>query len=67
MDVKRRKVDGDVSPEVVAEIVATITEPEKMLGPDVSCLLISCLEFDEVMVFNCIFDICSLQSINYRI
>ncbi|XP_076105543.1 histone acetyltransferase KAT2A-like [Mytilus galloprovincialis] len=35
-DVKRRRIDGDVLPEVVAEIVATITEPEKMLGPDSS-------------------------------
>lgn len=34
-DVKRRKIDGDVSPEIVAEIVSTITEPDQMLGPDV--------------------------------
>jgi signal recognition particle GTPase len=34
-DVKRRKIDGDVSPEIVAEIISTITEPDQMLGPDV--------------------------------
>ena len=35
-DSKRRKVDGDIAMNVVAEIVETITEPDRMLGPHVS-------------------------------
>ncbi|XP_069141489.1 histone acetyltransferase KAT2A-like isoform X2 [Argopecten irradians] len=35
-DVKRKRIDGDISAEYLAEVVATITEPEKMVGPDTS-------------------------------
>ena len=35
-DSKRRKVDGDIMMNVVTEIVETITEPDRMLGPHVS-------------------------------
>jgi histone acetyltransferase len=34
-DAKRRKIEGDVSAELVSEIVATIDKPDKMLGPEV--------------------------------
>ena len=38
-DVKRRKLQehDDVPADVVAKILSTITEPKKMVGPDVSC------------------------------
>ena len=35
-DVKRHKIDGDVSSDTVAEIVANISDPARMLGPEVS-------------------------------
>jgi len=35
--VKKARIEGDVPVELVREIVATITEPEEMVGPDV-CL-----------------------------
>lgn len=35
-DTKRKRVEGDVSAEVVCEVVASISDPEQMLGPDVS-------------------------------
>ncbi|XP_064613968.1 histone acetyltransferase KAT2A-like [Liolophura sinensis] len=37
-DSKRKKVEGDVSAELVSETVATISDPDKMVGPDVSFL-----------------------------
>ena len=36
-DAKRQKIEGDVSVETVAEIIANITNPTQMLGPEVSC------------------------------
>lgn len=42
VDNKRRKVDGDIGMNVVAEIVETITEPDRMLGPHVSITLTMC-------------------------
>ncbi|XP_064648356.1 histone acetyltransferase KAT2A-like isoform X2 [Lineus longissimus] len=35
-DSKRVKIEGDISMEVVKEIVSTITDPELMLGPEPS-------------------------------
>lgn len=35
-DVKRKRIEGDVPSDLVTNIVATITEPEQMVGPDVS-------------------------------
>lgn len=35
VDSKRRKVDGDIPVNVVVEIVETITEPDRMLGPHI--------------------------------
>ncbi|KAK3102202.1 hypothetical protein FSP39_009584 [Pinctada imbricata] len=35
-DTKRKKIDGDVSSELVTQIVAEITNPEQMVGPDPS-------------------------------
>ncbi|KAL5009128.1 hypothetical protein ScPMuIL_014709 [Solemya velum] len=35
-DTKRKRVEGDVSAEVVCEVVASISDPEQMLGPDPS-------------------------------
>ena len=32
---KKGKIEGDVSAELVSEIVATITDPSEMVGPDV--------------------------------
>lgn len=34
-DVKRKRIEGDVPSDLVTNIVATITEPEQMVGPDV--------------------------------
>ena len=34
-DNKRKKIDGDVGTDVVAEIIANITDPSRMLGPEV--------------------------------
>lgn len=34
--IKKRKIEGDVDQELVAEIVSLITDPEHMVGPDVS-------------------------------
>lgn len=33
-DSKRKRVEGDLPEEVVAEVVATISDPEMMLGPE---------------------------------
>ncbi|XP_074659125.1 histone acetyltransferase KAT2A-like isoform X2 [Tubulanus polymorphus] len=33
---KRRKIDGDLTFETVKELVSTVTDPEKMLGPETS-------------------------------
>lgn len=33
------RVEGDVSNEVISQILATITDPSQMLGPDVSCFI----------------------------
>ncbi|XP_046359409.2 histone acetyltransferase KAT2A-like isoform X1 [Haliotis cracherodii] len=33
-ELKRKKIDGDVSSDTVAEILATITDPSQMVGPD---------------------------------
>ena len=35
-ETKKRKAESDVPQEVVAKILGTMTEPEQMLGPDVS-------------------------------
>ncbi|ESO96746.1 hypothetical protein LOTGIDRAFT_143660 [Lottia gigantea] len=35
-DIKRKKIEGDVSAEVLSEIIATITDPTEMVGPDSS-------------------------------
>lgn len=35
-EVKKAKVDGDVASDVISEIVATVHDPEEMVGPDVS-------------------------------
>ena len=32
---KKGKIDGDVSAELISEIIATITDPNEMVGPDV--------------------------------
>nr|XP_011432298.2 histone acetyltransferase KAT2A [Crassostrea gigas] len=33
-DMKRKRIEGDVPSDLVTNIVATITEPEQMVGPD---------------------------------
>jgi len=33
---KKRRIDGDIGGDTVAEIVETISEPDKMLGPDIA-------------------------------
>lgn len=33
---KKRKIEGDVKEELVTEILTLITDPEQMVGPDVS-------------------------------
>jgi len=33
---RRKKIDGDVPSDVVAEIVEVTSDPKNMLGPDVS-------------------------------
>jgi len=33
---RKKKIDGDVPSDVVAEIVEVTSDPKKMLGPDVS-------------------------------
>lgn len=38
-DIKRKRIEGDVSSDLVTNIVSTITEPEQMVGPDVSILV----------------------------
>jgi len=35
-ETKRRKVQGDIAEETIAEIIATVTDPELMLGPVIS-------------------------------
>lgn len=35
-EVKKPKVDGDVPMDLIQEIVATISDPEEMVGPEVS-------------------------------
>ncbi|KAK6170523.1 hypothetical protein SNE40_018897 [Patella caerulea] len=35
-DVKRKKIEGDVTSDVLAEVIATITDPAEMVGPDSS-------------------------------
>ena len=35
-EVKKKRIDGDVPADLITNIVATITEPEQMVGPDVS-------------------------------
>jgi len=37
-EVKKPKIDGDVPEDLVSEIVATINDPEDMVGPDVRSL-----------------------------
>ena len=37
-EVKKPKIDGDVPMDLIQEIVATINDPEEMVGPDVSNL-----------------------------
>jgi histone acetyltransferase len=37
-EVKKPKIDGDVPMDLIQEIVATINDPEEMVGPDVSYL-----------------------------
>ena len=39
-DAKKKKIEGDVSADLVSKIVAEITQPEQMVGPDVSFILI---------------------------
>uniref|UniRef100_A0A2R5LNL4 histone acetyltransferase n=1 Tax=Ornithodoros turicata TaxID=34597 RepID=A0A2R5LNL4_9ACAR len=34
LDAKKRKIEGDLSEEVIAQIVATITDPKDMIGPE---------------------------------
>ncbi|GAB6030513.1 Histone acetyltransferase kat2b [Chamberlinius hualienensis] len=34
-DLKRRKIDGDLGEDVVAEIISVITNPEIMVGPEI--------------------------------
>ena len=34
--MKKKRIDGDVPADLITNIVATITEPEQMVGPDVS-------------------------------
>lgn len=34
-DVKRKRFDDDISEETVAQILAVINDPKKMLGPEV--------------------------------
>ena len=33
---KKRKIEGDVPKEVLSEVVAEITDPSQMIGPEVS-------------------------------
>lgn len=35
---KRSKIEGDIPMEVITEIVETVSEPSRMLGPEVTCL-----------------------------
>lgn len=35
-EVKKSRIDGDVPADLISEIVATVTDPEEMVGPDVS-------------------------------
>ncbi|KAG0428131.1 hypothetical protein HPB47_024871 [Ixodes persulcatus] len=35
-EAKRRRIEGDLPEEVIAQLVATITDPKQMLGPDTS-------------------------------
>jgi len=35
-EVKRKKIEGDVSSDLISDIVSHITEPELLVGPDVS-------------------------------
>ncbi len=35
-DAKRVRLDNDISEETVAQILAVINDPKKMLGPEVS-------------------------------
>ncbi|CAH1789009.1 unnamed protein product [Owenia fusiformis] len=37
-DVKRKRVDGDVSTDTIMEIISTITDPDEMVGPEPSLL-----------------------------
>jgi len=37
---RKKKIDGDVPSDVVAEVLEVTSDPKKMLGPDVSVLLI---------------------------
>jgi len=41
-EVKKAKVDGDVPSDLISEIVATVTDPEDMVGPDVRGVQITC-------------------------
>ena len=34
-DMKKRKIEGDVTMATVCDVIETITEPDKMLGPEV--------------------------------
>lgn len=33
-EIKRRKIEGDLTEEAVSEVLSTITDPESMLGPE---------------------------------
>ena len=35
VEPKKGRIDGDVSAELVSEIIATVTDPNEMVGPDV--------------------------------
>jgi len=51
---RKKKIEGDVSSEVVAEILEVTSDPKKMLGPDVRVsMLLLCLWllFDKTVQF----------------
>jgi len=52
---RKKKIDGDVPSDVVAEILEVTTDPKKMLGPDVG-LLPSISETDVAVITGSVDD-----------
>ena len=54
-DVKKRKIEGDVTMATVCDVIETITEPDKMLGPEVGvfqCVLQHCFHYMCFILFK---------------